>query len=310
MKYFVPDYFNSFKCIADRCRHNCCIGWEIDIDDATLVKYDNLADMGKALSDKFDTGIRRDCDPACFKTDEKGRCVFLNEKGLCEIILNYGEIYLCEICSCHPRFFNYCNGNMEQGIGLCCEEAARLILEGDTLPELCCTGENDADSDFDEEQLLTLRSELFDILSEDDTIENRCKRLMDKLRARLPKRSLTDWIKIYSGLERLDDEWTDILDRISKRGVSDEEYSKAEKYDRAFTRLMHYFIYRHFVNLSLEYGTDLAISFCVLSYRIIRFAFALTGGNYAKLCDIARLYSAEIEYSDQNIDILINSIGG
>ena len=38
----TPDYYNKFKCIANRCRHSCCIGWEIDIDDSTLQKYNNF----------------------------------------------------------------------------------------------------------------------------------------------------------------------------------------------------------------------------------------------------------------------------
>ena len=25
-----PDYYPAFRCIAGACRHNCCIGWEIE----------------------------------------------------------------------------------------------------------------------------------------------------------------------------------------------------------------------------------------------------------------------------------------
>ena len=32
MQIIVPDYYKEFSCIADHCRHSCCIGWEIDID--------------------------------------------------------------------------------------------------------------------------------------------------------------------------------------------------------------------------------------------------------------------------------------
>ena len=35
MQNAYPDYYPLFHCIADRCRHNCCIGWEIDIDSRT-----------------------------------------------------------------------------------------------------------------------------------------------------------------------------------------------------------------------------------------------------------------------------------
>ena len=35
----VPRYYSDFKCIADKCRHSCCVGWEIDVDERTLVRY-------------------------------------------------------------------------------------------------------------------------------------------------------------------------------------------------------------------------------------------------------------------------------
>ena len=35
---------------------------------------------------------------------------------------------LCDICSIHPRYFEWFANIKEGGIGLCCEEAARIIL--------------------------------------------------------------------------------------------------------------------------------------------------------------------------------------
>ena len=35
MKIFAPDYYRDFKCSAGNCKHSCCIGWEIDIDEDT-----------------------------------------------------------------------------------------------------------------------------------------------------------------------------------------------------------------------------------------------------------------------------------
>ena len=37
-----PSYYKDFTCIAGDCRHSCCIGWEIDIDDETLEKYRSI----------------------------------------------------------------------------------------------------------------------------------------------------------------------------------------------------------------------------------------------------------------------------
>ena len=50
MNIFAPNYYNNFKCIADKCNHNCCIGWEIDIDNKTAEYYRSISgEFGKRL---------------------------------------------------------------------------------------------------------------------------------------------------------------------------------------------------------------------------------------------------------------------
>lgn len=90
------------------------------------------------------------------------RCPFLNEQGLCEMILRYGERMLCQICRDHPRFRNYWSDRVEMGLGLVCEEAGRLILSRDTPMQLI-TLEDDGEANElpeDEEELLELREKL------------------------------------------------------------------------------------------------------------------------------------------------------
>ena len=38
----VPTYFNEFACIGGACEDNCCIGWEVDIDDESLEVYKSV----------------------------------------------------------------------------------------------------------------------------------------------------------------------------------------------------------------------------------------------------------------------------
>ena len=35
----VPSYYKTFQCIADKCEHSCCIGWEIDIVEDSYDYY-------------------------------------------------------------------------------------------------------------------------------------------------------------------------------------------------------------------------------------------------------------------------------
>ena len=39
---YAPKYYKKFKCIADKCQHSCCVGWEIDIDRESEEKYSRL----------------------------------------------------------------------------------------------------------------------------------------------------------------------------------------------------------------------------------------------------------------------------
>lgn len=43
MKNYQPDYYNKFKCIADKCSITCCQEWKIAVDDATNRKWKKLS---------------------------------------------------------------------------------------------------------------------------------------------------------------------------------------------------------------------------------------------------------------------------
>ena len=37
-----PSYYKDFRCIASDCTENCCICWEIDVDEDTLAYYKSI----------------------------------------------------------------------------------------------------------------------------------------------------------------------------------------------------------------------------------------------------------------------------
>ena len=39
MLYTYPNYYDKFKCVADKCIDTCCAGWQILIDDESMEKY-------------------------------------------------------------------------------------------------------------------------------------------------------------------------------------------------------------------------------------------------------------------------------
>ena len=98
MQIRVPEYYEKFKCIADRCKDSCCIGWEIDVDAVAEEKYRALdTELGREIVEKTKQGF--------FPLEENGRCAFLDCRGLCRIISTVGEGYLCDICREHPRYY-------------------------------------------------------------------------------------------------------------------------------------------------------------------------------------------------------------
>lgn len=122
-----PDYFDEFRCIADKCKDTCCAGWQITIDEVSLEKY------RKTKGDyiwKIMTNI--DWEESCFRQDSRKRCSFLNEDNLCEMYQNLGEDSLCKTCRDYPRHTEEFEGVREVTLSASCPEVARIIMERKT----------------------------------------------------------------------------------------------------------------------------------------------------------------------------------
>ena len=84
MQQVYPNYYPQFQCTAGACRHSCCIGWEIDIDEASAARY---AALPGAFGDRLRQQIDWESDPPHFILGEKERSPFLNADTLCDMIL-------------------------------------------------------------------------------------------------------------------------------------------------------------------------------------------------------------------------------
>ena len=141
MKLRVPGYYKHFTCIADKCIDNCCFGgWQIDIDEETIDYYDTVqGDFGDRLKKYVDK------EAGCFKLNN-GQCPFLLSNNLCEIYKELGPEHMGLVCTQFPRFTEYYGNIKETGIGMACEEAARIILN-DSTPFIL------EETDIDEEEI-------------------------------------------------------------------------------------------------------------------------------------------------------------
>lgn len=167
MELHIPHYYDKFVCIADKCIDNCCFGgWEINVDEDTVHYYQSLnSPFGKEIIDNLDY-----TDEYCFKLKD-GHCPFLDKDNLCMIYKNLGKNHLGVVCTQFPRYTEYYGNIKETGIGLACEEAARIIfkdrssflLKTSIIDEPC-----DISSEYDEEWgnlLFCIRNFFFDLLN-------------------------------------------------------------------------------------------------------------------------------------------------
>jgi len=301
MKLIVPDYYPRFRCIAGDCKHSCCIGWEIDIDEDTLHTYRQIeGELGQRLRRHIDW----DCDAPHFILGERERCPFLNEENLCDLIIGLGEDALCGICDDHPRFRNEFSDRTEMGLGLSCEAAAKLILTADTPAQLIIIDDDGEDiaPDEDEAYLYTMRRNAVAIAQDRaSTLPERMENLSDFFGFPLPAPDPAYWADVYLSLERLDESWTAALESL-KTPFSPKSYPQ---WETAFEQLLVYFLFRHCPAALYDGDFESKVAFAVLSVQMLMWLCAAKeNANFEDLLEYTRMYSSEIEYSDENPDAL------
>ena len=324
MKTVKPRFFDSFKCTAGSCTDNCCIGWEIDIDDETLLKY-------KSLNSPFANELNKSYTVSpdgstCFRLCENERCTHLDENNLCRIIKNLGEDYLCEICREHPRFYAFLPDRTECGLGLCCEEACRLLLENGL--ELIIEGEDDEGGDETETQLSRLlyneRENIFGLLAANLSYKEKVAAVRQRAKS-FDKRVFENitpvsqvlcdsrLIALMKKTEAIDTEWLPTVEKIEKNIAL--IHKRENDFDKTCTGMNYeavfaYLIYRHFIK-AFDDGEALAhIDFCVNFMRFLKLCdilrFTETGSQpgLSERIENIKYLSKQLEYSEGNTDLL------
>lgn len=291
MKLFAPKYYKNFKCVADKCAHSCCIGWEIDIDEITLKKYESLSEgYGKEIINTVENG-----ETAHFKLCEDERCPHLDSKGLCRIISEVGKEYLCDICREHPRFYNDTARGKFVGLGMACEEAARIILESDYTSFVGIGEEEGEEKKFDAVSMMEI---VYDILSDDAFTYNEKVPLIEKSFKVTPK-ILSDeaWREVVDSLEYLDEAHRELFLKYAS------EISVEKSTEKIFERALAYFVYRHCLDAYDEEEFLVSLGF---SLFLVNLLVSITDENseMEDIVRLARIVSEEIEYSQDNIDTI------
>lgn len=329
----IPKAFKSFKCTAQKCTDNCCIGWEVDIDRLTLEKYKQVGgELGKLL---FDNITVSEDGSYCFKMTEGERCAFLDENNLCVIQKKAGEPMLCDICREHPRFYNELGDICECGFGLCCEEAVRLLFKSKGI--LPCeiakplTDEGEWYDSFENERAfcaLNMRAKLFDELYNEKNgifeVFFKCLEISQKAEKELFLREpyfdggLCDediLLSVAEDTEPIDENWLPLIAEMRKK--ESELMPAAKKLlefypERAvqYKRIFSYLLYRHIFPAVYDGEFTARTVFCIdcLRLQMMLDGFTLLKTNSFTERDAinnTKYLSRQIEYSSENTEMMM-----
>lgn len=352
-KCIGPQYYKDFKCIADRCVHNCCKGgWLIELTEEMVQKYNSIPGP---FGEQLRQSVTVDEEGSYVFQLVDGVCPHLGTTGLCNVFGELGESCMGTVCREFPRFSLHYGKVVETGIGLACEEAARIIMSqqkpfsienievaqsGLVLEDNFETIEaDDVYIDF----LIRARTCMFQIIWEPGkTIYEKLNVLLElsmelqrhincgsynevadcmpkvnrivKMEedAELAKETKKLLINIYRNLEQLNTDWENRADDIERCFIEEsciDVLEDIEGGENMELSLLSYFLYRYFMKSVDDYNVSDKIRLSICNYMMLMAQFAVLKEQekfcFENLVEEARIFSRQVEYSDYNIESLL-----
>lgn len=333
-----PWFYNKFVCTAGKCTDNCCIGWEIDIDEDAMRRFQNVpGEFGGRLRSAIHGGSQ-----PVFALSAGERCALLREDGLCELILNCGEGMLCDICALHPRFFNDFGGVGEAGLGLCCEEVCRLLFSSsEPLKFIFDDGDHEKISG-ESGKIAEFRQarNIMTVILQDRKLRiterlGKCAEYAWLFQERLENGgSMPDipreWesvtspecaarlLEIFGEMESVNEGWTSLLERLVQRqeelteGLPAFLDSAGEQW--RYEHIAVYSLFRHFTDSLSDgavYGRAMLAVCMAFAAMLMDCLVRLDKGDRGEVSEWDRilnlkLLSKQVEYSQENIDMFLD----
>lgn len=334
-----PEYYNRFRCIADRCPDTCCAGWEVDVDEDMYYYYKVVP--GK-IGEKIRSHMVEDGDEKYFPLTKEGRCPFLDDKNLCEIYSALGEESLCRVCTEYPRYYMEI-GNYEQiDLSVSCMELGRLLFS-DSGKIVYERMEDPADGEeISEEQEALLQQLIEGRDAAIAALQDRSLPLNERLAvlgitplsaitetrdssgfaeaadpSDIAMSEIRDLLPLLHQLEVLGSGWTEILAEIDSRQAELPSlicalyHAGCAELPLWFEKIAVYLVWRYWIDGWFE-EDPLVLS----SRRLIERSLILMEIMSALRCehndgvfrledmiDIAHIYSRQVEHSDDNVEL-------
>ena len=304
-----PEWDKEFRCLAGDCPDTCCAGWELPVDQESARRY---AAMQGPWGRRLAQAVVEEAGEYQMARTPSGRCVLLNDRGLCDLYAQLGEEALCRTCWLHPRFVAEYGARREIMPGLSCPAWAQLFLlrqepvrflTEETAEEVTQYNDLDAGRFFrlytgrrqamellqapgvplgtKMEQLLTLGEQL------DETIENPNA---------VPGGVSQAYRKKLLGLEILTPRWKELLETP----VSG---SFRQDWEPLLEKVLVYDTFRFFLKGVYD-GRVLPWVKLSLFHALVLASLVNRCSSKERLCEVIRLYSKEIEHNAENVERL------
>ncbi|MDD3173788.1 MAG: flagellin lysine-N-methylase [Herbinix sp.] len=125
------EFYDRFRCIADKCSFTCCQNWDILVDEDTLGKWKSDEKQSEAFCKNVKSKKRNRKTEYYIKMNPRKGCPFLNEKGLCNIVISNGDEYLSKACRAFPRQENNFGDLDEYSLSCACPAVVDIIYNID-----------------------------------------------------------------------------------------------------------------------------------------------------------------------------------
>lgn len=323
----IPDYFHDFHCLAGACPDTCCGQWEIVVDEKAKARYMAVeGELGKRIKKALTVIDGEDCMALV-----DGKCPLLTKDGLCPIVTELGEEFLSTTCHTHPRFTEIYGGLRETMLSISCPEAAKLLLEREEpvrfITQLDAELPEPDDLDADEfDLLLGARQTAFEL------VQDRSRPLSDRLAlllcfARRLQDNL-DHLPVCEALCRLYDS-RDYQDRQLRRirrkrkggslirtrqllsamehltpdfpaALTELECTDLTPFEIQLEQLTVYFLFRWWLKAACDDQIWRQAAATVVSVLTV----SALCKSLDDLTEAARLYSKEVEHSEENLTLL------
>ena len=313
MKLRYPQYFEQFRCIADRCPDSCCKEWGVLVDGQSAALYRELPGQ---LGDDIRSHLHNK-DGEWYFSITDGRCPMWRPDGLCRIQADLGHEALCQTCRDFPRLTHDYGDFTERGLELSCPEAAKFIFAQEDsrwIEQEIPGGEEPEYDPIDMEILLQSREVMLTILSDEsrNLPETLALALLYGYRAQdlldggepvafdpqaelafgqsmAKPGSCQEIADFYAGLEILTESWRAQLAHPQGNNAWDDRLRKLAKYG----------VERYWLQAISDFDLVGRVKMIVLSCILVHYL----GGDPL---ETAQLYAKEIENNADNVDAILD----